>query len=298
MLCIRPAALRNLIFYSSAILAKRKLTSNKPTILHVHGDWSDFILSKALAKAVNAKIVVASIHDRINNNAPTLYRWALSHCKLVFTTGKAEQEFLQGLLNRPTHHIPSAPQDNFFDLPASRIEKKYDVISVGNFFHKKRQDIILECAIRRPNIRFAICGEGPEREKIIARATAENVKNVSFPGRCSSDQVISAMQSAKVFLSTAEREGTPTAALEAMAVGLPVILTPSNQYNWLVTQGVNGFVTDSWEIDEIVAKIDDVLSNESRRSEMGRSNRERALKHSWGSNALHISKLMEAQLLF
>lgn len=296
LLRVRPAALRNLIFYSGALAARQRLRGILPTVLHVHGDWSDFLYSKALARALGARVVAASLHDSVAKPKAMLYRWALSHCDLVFATGKDDQRFLQELLDRPVHHLPSAPLDSFFDAPRGAARTSCDVISVGNFFPKKRQDLMLECAVRRPNLRFALYGDGPEREGIMARATAEKISNIVFPGRCSPEQIIEAMQNAKLFLSTAEREGTPTAALEAMAVGLPVVLTPSNEYGWLVESGVNGFITSSWNADEMVACVDDVLADEPRRIAMGRANRERASRYTWRANAERVNTLMAEQL--
>ena len=296
LLCVRPAALRNVIFYSAALAARRRLRGILPTVLHVHGDWSDFLYSKALARALGAKVVVASFHDAVTKQMAMLYRLALSHCDLVFATGKDDQNSLQELLGRPVHHLPSAPLDRFFDAPEHTAQTSCDVISVGNFFPKKRQDLVLECAVRRPNLRFAVYGDGPERESIIARAAAENISNIVFPGRCPPAQIIEAMQGAKLFLLTSEKEGTPTAALEAMAVGLPVVLTPSNEYGWLVESGVNGFITRSWEVDEMIACVDSVLADEPRRVAMSRANRERARSHTWRANAEQVNALMAEQL--
>lgn len=295
---VRPAALRNLIFYAGAVASAPRLRGDLPTVLHVHGDWSDFLYSKIFASCVGAQVVAASLHDSVTKSKAALYRWALSHCDLIFATGKSDQMILQELLGRPVYHLPSAPQDRFFDSPSDSANYICDVISVGNFFPKKRQDLVLECAIHLPRLRFAVYGDGPELKGLLARAEARGVRNIIFPGRCSQEQIIEAMRGAKMFLSTAEREGTPTAALEAMAMGLPVVLTPSNEYGWLVESGVNGFITPSWAVEDIAACVQAVLSDESRRIAMSRSNRERARSHTWEANAERVNALMAAQLGF
>ena len=290
---IRPAVLRNAIFYANALSARNKVRGTKPTILHVHGDWSDFLFSKPLAIAIGANVVVASIHDSISRSKRMLYRPSLSHCDLVFVTGKNDQIILQKLLNREIYHCPSAPLDLFFEIPKRNKNFSCDVIIVANFFRKKRLDIVLECAKRRPQLRFAILGHGPEYEEIVKLTAERNINNLVFLGRCKPVQVAEALQAAKVFLLTSEQEGTPTAALEAMAAGLPVILTPSNRYDWLVKPGENGFITSSWEINEIVARIDEVLSDESYREIMGQSGRRFVMdNHTWRANAMRINSLM------
>lgn len=296
LLNIHRSALRNAVFYTGALAAREQLKGALPTVLHVHGDWSDFLYSKSLARAIGAQVVAASVHGVVRKRLVKLYRLALSHCDIVFTTGKDDQYFLHELLNRTVYHLPSAPLDLFFAVPAGSASASCDVISVANFFPKKRLDLVCECAMRRPDLRFTIFGDGPERAAISALVAANHLTNLALPGRCPPEQIVTAMQEAKLFLLTSEQEGTPTAALEAMAAGLPVVLTPSNDYGWLVTSGVNGYVTGGWDVNEIVARIDDVLNDEPRRAAMSQANRERASRHTWRATANNVTALMAEQL--
>jgi glycosyltransferase involved in cell wall biosynthesis len=296
LLCIWPAVLRNLVFYMGMLPALRRLRSNTPTVLHVHGDWSDFLFSKVLAILLGVELVAASAHDRLRKTKSILYRWSLSHCHLIFTTGKEEQLFLEELLARTVYHLPSAPLDDFFEFSVRDTTKSCDVISVGNFFPKKRQDLVLECARSRPRLRFAVYGDGPELEAIITRSQAQEIRNIKFLGRRPAAAIKEACQRAKVFLSTSEVEGTPTAVLEAMATGLPVVLTPSNNYTWLVQSGVNGFITNTWQPDEILSYIDIILADEARRIAMGEANHKNAIKYTWRNNARFVTELMSELL--
>jgi len=295
LLPIRPSALRDAIFFAGAIINWRRLRCTLPTVLHVHGDWSAFICSRLLARVVGAKAVVASLHDTIPRK-PRLYRWALSHCDLIFSTGKRDQVWLEGVLGRSVCHLPSAPLDVFYRRHTSLKTSSCDVITVANFVPKKRLDLVLECAASCPDLEFVIYGEGPERKELSSRARKDGVTNIRFPGRLPADQIAVALKLARVFLLTSEAEGTPTAALEAMAAGLPVVLTPSNEYGWLIERGINGYVTKSWEVDELVATIRGVLADEERRVAMGSAGRTRAQEYSWRANAERVSGLMAETL--
>ena len=66
LVTVRPAFLRNILFYSAAFSQRRALTDARPTILHAHGDWSDFLLAKQLARSVGAKAGAASLHDTVS----------------------------------------------------------------------------------------------------------------------------------------------------------------------------------------------------------------------------------------
>jgi glycosyltransferase involved in cell wall biosynthesis len=293
---VKPAALRNLIFFGAAMRARAQLRTNQPTVLHVHGDWSDFLYSRPLSRVLNINLVAASIHGPIRRNFPYFYRSSLAHCKLIFVTGKSEQIYLENLLERAVHHLPSAPADVFFQEQMLHLPSRYDVISVGTLANVKRFDIILACAEARPQYRFAIYGDGPLREKLRETIRISGIRNLDLPGQLTPSEIKVAMHEARLFLSTSEKEGTPTAALEAMASGLPVVLTPSNQYSWLVTPHVNGFVTSGWDLEEIMQRIDCILSDEPGRAAIGEANRVRARAHSWQGNAERVSGLMAEHL--
>lgn len=79
--------------------------------------------------------------------------------------------------------------------------------------------------------------------------------------------------------------------LEAMAAGLPVIITRTVGARDLVDDGVEGFVLlDPPTAAELAQKID-FLSNSNNRLKMGRCARERALKHSWDRVADRVADL-------
>ena len=81
------------------------------------------------------------------------------------------------------------------------------------------------------------------------------------------------------------------AVLEAMAAGLPVIISRTVGARDLVDDGVEGFVLlDPPTADELAQKID-FLSNPTNRLTMGQCARKRALKHSWDQVADRVADL-------
>lgn len=293
---ISPAALRNAFFYLWAAMIVKRQANNAQNVLHIHGDWSDFLFSKLLAKRLGANVVAASVHCTVREAVPWLYRIALSHCDPIFVTGKVEHDYLEKTLNRGIHHLPSAPLDVFFDTLVSDMPTKYDVITVSNMLPVKKTELIIDCAIKRPNLRFLVIGDGPRRAEIEKRIENEGVNNVKLQGNSTPDEIAIALRTARMFLLTSEKEGTPTAALEAMAAGLPVVLTPSNDYSWLIQDGVNGFITFGWDVDGVVAKVDACLTNEKVRRIMGENNRRLAQKHRWSVKAQLVTDLMRDEL--
>lgn len=287
----RSASLRSLRFYAAAWAAAPRLrVLGAPGVVHVHGSFADFFGGRALARRLGASLLAGSVHGTVIPAHAGLYRRSLAAYDLVLATGKSEQEGLEDLLGRPVHHVPSAVSDLF--LQPGPAMGAADVITVANLLPVKGLDLLLDCAARRPALRFALIGDGPQRPALERRIAAAGLRNLDLLGSLPAPEVAARLRGARVFLSTSRTEGTPTAALEAMAAGLPVVLTPSNRYDWLVAPGVNGWVTAGFDPGEIAARLDDALASEERRRAMGEANRRKLRGHGWEATAARVTALM------
>lgn len=284
---IKPAAVRDLLFYAAARGTLRPVRDNRFTVLHVHGDWSAFLAARFLAHRLRPVVSVASIHAGAKKS-PAFYRTALAAYDLLFATGYGDVRRLSKWTSKPVCHLPSAPLDLFFEPPA-RQAPSTDVIAIGNLLPYKKTDLLIACAARRPHLNFSIYGEGPERTSLEAAIAASGCSNVRLFGKADPSQIAAALHAARLFVSVSGNEGTPTAALEAMACGLPVVLTPSNDYGWLVREGINGYVTRGWDIEEILQKIDLCLADEDKRRAMAAANRDAAREHRWTAKAAFVT---------
>ena len=287
---LRPALLRNLVFYGAIALHREFFRRANVNVVHAHGGWSAFLLARVLARAIRAPVVAASVHGFIKPNA-ALHRRAMKGCDPVFATGLAEVRYFNQILAGTAYHLPSAPADLFFSVPTREAERT-DVIVAGNLMPVKRIELVLQCAQSRPDLRFSIYGDGPERARLESLKAEAGLRNVTFHGVTSLDRIHSAMCSAKLFLNVSQSEGSPTAALEAMACGLPVVLTPSNDYSALVRSEENGIVTRGWDIEEITAAIERCLADEGRRRALGERAKQVAQGHRWEAKARFVTEAM------
>lgn len=85
---------------------------------------------------------------------------------------------------------------------------------------------------------------------------------------------------ADVFVFPSLLEGMGLVVLEAMASGLPVIVTPNGPGD-IVRDGVDGFVVPIRDIDAIADRLDYFRANPEARKQMGANARERALEFTW-----------------
>lgn len=126
----------------------------------------------------------------------------------------------------------------------------YDLIYVGRLtFQKNPQRLLRLCARLReskPDLQVAIVGIGELEAELKALAGELHLENtVHFLGFQSNP--IKMVADSKAMILTSRWEGTPMCALEAMALGTPVVSTPSDGMKDLLEDGVSGYLTDSDE---------------------------------------------------
>ena len=137
---------------------------------------------------------------------------------------------------------------------------------------------------------LTIVGDGPYREEL-ERITAEyNVGSyISFEGKKTKKELYSYYNNADLFILPSESEGMPNVVLEAMATGLPIIMTPCGGSKELI-QG-NGYVV---KIDVFADTIIEICCDEVKRLEMGRQSAHLAkTKFSWHEKAEDYLNIFE-----
>jgi glycosyltransferase involved in cell wall biosynthesis len=99
------------------------------------------------------------------------------------------------------------------------------MVSVGRLVESKGfADLIDAYAIARPAMPLVILGDGPERERLVAKVGAYGLKEwVRFGGYVRNPFAV--VSRADLFVSASRCEGFPNALAEAMALGVAVVAT-------------------------------------------------------------------------
>jgi glycosyltransferase involved in cell wall biosynthesis len=122
--------------------------------------------------------------------------------------------------------------------------------------------------------RLLIAGDGPERAALEAHAVALGLGgDVRFVGHIHATETIYAALS--VLALSSDTEQMPTAVLEAMASGLPVVSTDVGDVAAMVTDENRRFITPADGLGDALANL---LANPSRASDIGKANRRKACR--------------------
>lgn len=164
---------------------------------------------------------------------------------------------------------------------------------IGRLSHEKGVKTLLKAMA---GIKFKyflkVVGDGPERASL-ERIAAELGVNVQFTGYLNGSALQDALSRAKVVIMPSEcYENAPLSLLEAFSYGKPVIGARIGGIPEMIDDGVNGFLFESGDVNDLRAKIDAFLSlTEKEASEMGKKAREKV--DDKYSPDVHYTKLLK-----
>ena len=123
-------------------------------------------------------------------------------------------------------------------------------------------------------------GADSDRERVERAIARESVgERVSLIGAVSSAHVRERLQAADVLLHSSLTEGLPTAVLEAMACGLPVVVSDCGGVREAVRDGIDGFVVPVRGVSEAADALRRLHREPSLRATMGQAGRKRVEAH-------------------
>lgn len=238
---------------------KRVIHEQKPDIIHAHDMRASFVAACACGKIP----LVSHVH---NNNFDSrglsvksiAYAFAAMKAKHIFWVS---QSSFDGYAFHSWFKNKSTVLYNIIDINAlyQKMEKDsrsydYDVIYVGRLSYPKDPQRLMRVfgKIRemRPETKMAVVGTGEletETKNLCKELGLE--KHVEFLGFQSNP--LKMLHDSKVMLMTSRWEGLPMCALEAMALGIPIVSTPTDGLCDLITDGENGYLSDC---DDVLAQ--------------------------------------------
>ena len=232
---------------------KRVIDQQKPDLIHAHDMRASFVAALCCGNIP----VVSHIH----NNAFDSRGLSLKSVAYLLAGMKARhilwvsRSAYEGYFFHKLFSKKSSVLINIIDLKQvwekrdqDKNEYKYDMIFIGRLTYPKNPQRLMQvCALakqKKPDIRLAVVGTGElddETKVLCAELGVEG--NVEFLGFQSNPMKM--LHDSKSMILTSRWEGTPMCALEAMALGVPVVSTPTDGLVDLLEDGVTGFLCEN-----------------------------------------------------
>jgi glycosyltransferase involved in cell wall biosynthesis len=174
-------------------------------------------------------------------------------------------------------------------IPADAVVAAF-VATLDRAHHFKRLDIAIEALGRGdPRLHLVVAGGGELLEGFRAQAVAAGVGDrVHFLGRIPQDELPDLLRASDLILLTTEPpESFGIVLIEAMACGLPAVVTEYPGVRAVVDDGRNGIVVPPGDAQAVAAALDAMVEmGDERRRAMGAAGREKCERNwSWPSLA-------------
>jgi glycosyltransferase involved in cell wall biosynthesis len=270
-------------------------TGDRCDVVHVH-DWFGTIGGAALAKRLRVPLIMtvhSTEYDRSLGHPSDriLHREELglaAATRVIAVSRHLRRQLIDRYRAEPSRVrvIYNAVR------PSERLERidpgKRIVLYVGRLAAMKGVDTFLRSAARVvpsfDDVLFVIAGEGPEYEHLIELAAQLGIGDrVMFLGKVSEEEREVLLSGASVFVLPSVVEPFGIAALEAMAAGVPTIVSKTSGVAE-ISQGTT-FKVDFWDVEEFASRIAELLEYPELRAAMGNQGRWAALREGWPERA-------------
>lgn len=147
---------------------------------------------------------------------------------------------------------------------------------------------------RHPDLHYIVAGGGGDLARLEAIVEAQDLqRHVSFVGPVNGMRKSALYESADLFLMPTRPVGSRQEAfgmvfLEAAAHGLPVLAGKAGGARDALQDGITGVLVDGSDVDQIAARLDELLADPARREAMGAAGRSFATGFTWSRQVLAL----------
>lgn len=141
------------------------------------------------------------------------------------------------------------------------------IVNVASFRPEKNQIFLLdaykEIQKTTTNIELIFVGDGPLFNDVKQKAISEGIKNVKFVGK--SNNVDYYLASSDIFCLSSIYEGNPISIIEAMSVGLTLVVPNIGGIPDVVQNYENGILYEPCSINSLVSALNSAINNKDFR---------------------------------
>ena len=171
------------------------------------------------------------------------------------------------------------------------------LLCVGRLIERKGQHHLIEAVKRLADegidVKLDLVGTGDAQAAFEAQAVEAGLDGrVRFVGYVPREKIAAHYAAAHVFVLPSYNEGMSVATLEAMAAGLPVVVTRTGGTKELVEEGSNGFTFDWADVGALVAHLRHIECDRALARRMGASSRCRSVRFGWNHAAQRYYEIL------
>ena len=263
---------------------------NKPFVITLHYALDSWRLNH---KALRKKIYLRLIQRKILNSASAFQALTLKEAENIRAFGLSQPVAVihNGIFPKDFENLPRPEQ---FESLYPQLRRKKVLLFLGRIHPMKGLDLLVNSfanvVSKRDDVALVVAGpdEG-YRSKVERFLKAKGIREKAiFCGILSGEEKLAALSRADIFVLPSYSEGFSIAVLEALACGIPVVISESCNFPE-VRKAKAGLVVDL-NIEKIAQALDTLLGNRELRVEMGKNAKRLVVENfSWDNVADEIA---------
>lgn len=281
--------------------AKKLIKENKYDLTHSFFGVPCGVISYLLKKQYSLPYIVSlrgadvpgysERFDELYAILTPIIRSVWRNAAFVVTNSKGLTELaLQSAPDQKFEQIVNGVDTHFYhrgDRDVNDRKKEFRILLASRLSRRKgftyAIDAFVELFDLYPHIRMTIAGgEGNAMDELQAQVKNYRLDGrVVFTGAYVKDESPHIYSNADVFVMPSLNEGMSNNLLEALASGLPVLMTPTGGAEELVRDGENGYLIKMHDVNSIVKGLKTLIENPELCDAFGNASRKIAEKMSW-----------------
>lgn len=263
---------------------KRIVKENDYDIIHCNSPTASILTRIAARKCKNTKVIYMAHGFHFFKGAP-LMNWLLFYpaeylCSyftdILVTINDEDYRNALKMHAKKVYKINGVG----LDIKKYQCNRDYQVfnnklLTIGELIPRKNHKTVI-AALESTKYNYTICGSGPLKEEI-TRLGDELHVDLRMEGFCSN--VPEKLAESDIYIFPSFQEGLPKALMEAMASGLPCVVSNVRGNNDLIENGKGGFLVEN-KPECYLEAINKLASDSNLRKEMGSYNRNKIENYS------------------
>ncbi len=228
------------------------------------------------------RVVISERNDPARQSLGRFWDWMR---RLTYRFADVVTANTRGALDTLSSFVPKqklALVPNMLMIPekgGTSLPKRKSILAVGRLSHQKAYDVVLvafaKIHLSFPEWRLEIIGEGELKESLEKQAKRLKIAtSIIWHGR--QNDPFSFYRATEIFVLASRYEGMPNAMLEAMACGMPVVVTNASpgplEY---VTHDKTGLVVPVEDSDALADALLELMHDPELRDRFGRAGKVR-----------------------
>jgi len=215
--------------------------------------------------------------------------------RFTLAPNESMMQLLRDRVHRPAYFLPHGVDTDFFSpTRRNRQDNSFRIGYVGRFTPEKNVRLFVDLEQRllaagRKDSRLVLIGEGTEKDWL-----KSNLRRAEFPGILRGEVLAEAFANMDVFVFPSQTDTFGLVLLEAMASGVPVVVSPEAAVRVEVQDGVTGFVAQ--DVGGFAESVLRLMESETLRRDMSCAAREFACSRDWSGVFQQVYRTYELGL--